>query len=135
MLLSANARLRTPGPIGLVVSGGLSYLPSLTVTGTVPLGVQFSGFPTPPSFVPQVTLRAAPTDSSNKWGLNGGAGLRIGGRVSFMGEVRVFYFGEHQLLFGAESGIGILDELLSGLAPVRFDPIFVNTQGGVTIRF
>ena len=29
----------------------------------------------------------------------------------------------------------ILNELLAGLAPVRFDPVFVNAQAGVTFRF
>ena len=45
-------------------------------------------------------------------GVNGGAGLRIGGRVALMGEVRVFYFREYELRFAAEDGIDILDELL-----------------------
>jgi hypothetical protein len=34
-LLSINARLRTPGPIGVVLSGGLSYLPQIVITGSV----------------------------------------------------------------------------------------------------
>jgi hypothetical protein len=39
------------------------------------------------------------------------------------------------LRFKAENGSDILDELLAGLAPVRFDPVFVNAQAGVTLRF
>jgi hypothetical protein len=135
MLLSANARLRTPGPVALVASGGLSYLPDITVTGTVPVRVEVPGIPPPPGFNPQLTLRAVPGQSEHRWGVNGGAGLRIGGRVALMGEVRVFYFREHELRFEAVNGLGIFDELLATLAPVRFDPVFVNAQAGVTFRF
>jgi hypothetical protein len=135
MLLSANARIRSPGPVALIVSGGLSYLPGITVTGTIPLRVEFPGIPAPPAFDPKLTLRAVPTQSDHHWGVNGGAGLRIGGRVALMGEVRVFYFREHELRFGTENGLGILDALLAGLAPVRFDLAFVNAQAGVTFRF
>jgi hypothetical protein len=134
-LLSANLRLRTPGPVGLVVSGGLSYLPDINVTGSVPLGVEVPGVPPPPGFSPTLTLVAAPGQSDNRWGINGGAGLRLGGRVALIGEVRVFYFREYELRFGAEDGLEILDDLLSGLDPVRFEPVFVNAQAGITFRF
>ena len=52
-----------------------------------------------------------------------------------MGEVRVFYFPEYELRFTAEDGFEILGELLEGLAPVRFHPVFVNAQAGVTFKF
>jgi hypothetical protein len=135
MLLSANARLRTPGPVGLVVSGGLSYLPDLTITGTVPLRVDIPGLPTPADFTPVLTLHAVPGQSDHRWGVNGGAGLRVGGRVALIGEVRVFYFPEHQLRFDIDNDLGILDELLDNLEPVRFEPVIVNAQVGVTIKF
>jgi hypothetical protein len=135
MLLSANARIRSPRPVALVVSGGLTYLPELTVTGTIPLRVEFPGFPSPPGFDPRLTLRAVPGQSDHRWGVNGGAGLRIGGRVALMGEVRAFYFREHELRFDVENDLGILDALLDRLASVRFDPVFVNAQAGVTFRF
>jgi hypothetical protein len=105
------------------------------VTGTVPVRVEVPGIPTPPGFNPQLTLRAVPGQSEHRWGVNGGAGLRIGGRVALMGDVRVFYFREHELRFEAVNGLGIFDELLATLAPVRFDPVFVNAQAGVTFRF
>ena len=76
-----------------------------------------------------------PGQSDHRWGVNGGAGLRIGGRVALVGEVRVFYFREDQLRFEAVNGADLFDELLAGLAPVRFEPVFVNAQAGVTIRF
>ncbi len=134
-LLSVNARLRTPGPVALVVSGGLSYLSDISLTGSIPLRLEVPGIPLPPSFDPKLTLVAVPGQSDHRWGVNGGAGLRIGGRVALVGEVRVFYFREYELRFSAENGSDILDELLAGLAPVRFDPVFVNAQAGVTFRF
>jgi hypothetical protein len=134
-LLSANVRIRTPGPVALIVSGGLSYLPDINVTGSLPLSLEVSGIPIQPGFTPRLTLRAAPGQSDDRWGVNGGAGLRLGGRVALIGEVRVFYFEDYELRFGLESGPEILNELLAGLAPVRFDPVFVNAQAGVTFRF
>jgi hypothetical protein len=96
--------------------------------------VEVSGVPLP-DINPRLTLRVAPGQSEDRWGVNGGAGLRIGGRVALMGEVRVFYFKDYELRFGAENSGEILDEVLSGLAPVRFDPVFINAQAGVTFRF
>jgi hypothetical protein len=96
--------------------------------------VEVSGVPLP-DINPRLTLRVAPGQSEDRWGVNGGAGLRIGGRVALMGEVRVFYFKDYELRFGAENSGDILDEVLSGLAPVRFDPVFINAQAGVTFRF
>ena len=44
-LLSANVRLRTPGPVALVVSGGLSYLSDVSVTGSIPLRWKYPASP------------------------------------------------------------------------------------------
>lgn len=134
-LLSVNLRLRTPGPVALIASGGLSYLPDITVSGSIPLAIQAPGIPALPGFDAGLTLRAVPGQSEHRWGLNGGAGLRVGGRVALMGEVRVFYFREYELRFASDNGFEILDDLLAGLAPVRFEPILVNAQAGLTFRF
>lgn len=134
-LLSVNARLRTPGPVALIVSGGLSYLPDVSVSGSIPLRVEVPGVPSPPGFNPKLTLVAVPGQSGHRWGVNGGAGLRFGGRVALVGEVRVFYFREYELRFQADDGSDVLDELLAGLPSVSFDPVFVNAQVGVTFRF
>jgi hypothetical protein len=133
-LLSGNLRVRTPGPVGLVVSGGVSYLPDINVTGTVPLRVEIPGIPLP-DLSPVLTLRAVPGQSEHRWGVNGGGGLRIGGRVALMGEVRVFYFREYELRFAAVNAPEILDQLIRELAPVRFEPVFINAQAGVTFKF
>jgi hypothetical protein len=97
--------------------------------------VEVPGVPSPPGFTPTLTLRAVPGQSDHRWGVNGGAGLRIGRRVALVGEVRVFYFREYELRFSADDGPEILDELIDGLEPIGFEPVFVNAQVGVTVRF
>ncbi|RPJ69773.1 MAG: hypothetical protein EHM24_17600, partial [Acidobacteria bacterium] len=67
-LVSVNLRLRTPGPIGIIASGGLSYLPDIEVTGSVPLDVQINGEPVLPTFQPGLTLVATPEQAGNRWG-------------------------------------------------------------------
>jgi hypothetical protein len=132
-LLSLNARLRTPGPIGLVASGGLSYLPDIRVTGSLPLAVQAPALPALPELDARLTLRATPGQAAHRFGVNGGLGVRAGGRLALMAEVRAFYFREYELRFGTEPEL--LDDLLAGIAPVRFRPIFVNAQAGLVVRF
>ena len=135
-LLSLNARLRTPGPVGLFVSGGFSYLPDVTITGSVPLSAQIVGVPIFSGFEPRLQLRAAPGESNHRYGLNGGAGVRIGGsRVALMAEARVFYFRDYELRFDVLDAPAIVTDLLEGLAPIRFDPTIVNAQAGLVFRF
>ena len=134
-LLSLNARLRTPGPMGIVASGGLSYLPDFDITGSVPLSVEVGGISLP-EVAPRVRLSVAPGESDYRFGLNAGAGLRIGGsRLAVMGEVRVFYFQDYRLRFGVDNAPGELDDLLGILAPIEFDPVIVNAQAGLVFRF
>jgi hypothetical protein len=133
-LLSVNARIRTPGPVGIVASGGLSYLPDIDVSGSVPLIVDAPGVPAL-GIAAALTLRGTPQQSEHRFGVNGGAGLRIGGRVALLAEVRAFYFRDYELRFGTADGPELLDDLLADAEPVRFSPVFVNAQVGVTFRF
>lgn len=134
-LLSLNARLRTPGPIGIFASGGLSYLPGVDITGSAPFSVDVGGISLPGAS-PRVRLRAAPGESDHRFGLNGGAGLRVGGsRVAVMGEVRVFYFQDYRLRFGVDGAPDELNDVLDDLAPISFDPVIVNAQAGLVLRF
>lgn len=133
-LLSLNARIRTPGPVSFVASGGLSYLPDMRVAGAVPLVVEASGV-TIPSLDATLTLRATPEQAGHRIGINGGAGVRLGGRAALVAEVRAFYFRDYRLRFATANGPLLLDELLQDVAPVRFTPVFVNAQAGLTIRF
>lgn len=133
-VLSVNARVRTPGPIGLIASGGLSYLPDITVSGSVPLAVDAPDLP-PLGLSAGLTLRATPGQAGHRFGVNGGAGLRIGGRVALLAEARVFYFREYELQFGTVDGPALLDDLLAEADVIRFEPIFINAQVGLSFRF
>jgi hypothetical protein len=134
-LLSLNLRLRTPGPVGLVVSGGVSYLPEIEVTGSVPLDVQVAGLPVLPAIQPRLRLLAVPGQSGHRWGVNGGAGVRVGGRVSLVAEARIFYFRDHQLRFAVEDSVPFLDDLIASIDSIQFEPVIVNAQAGISFRF
>jgi hypothetical protein len=135
-LLSGNVRIRTPGPIGIVVSGGVSVLPDVTITGSVPVGVEIAGLPVVPGVAPRLQLQLAPCAAEHRFGVNGGAGLRLGGgRLALVAEVRAFYFREYELRFGVEGAPSLVDTLLEEVDPVRFRPVIVNGQAGLVIRF
>ena len=135
-LLSGNVRLRTPGPVGIVVSGGLSVLPDLTTSGTIPVSVDIAGLTVLQGAAPRLRLRAAPGESGHRIGLNGGAGLRIGGdRVALMAEVRGFYFRDYELRFELEDAPDFVEALLENVDAIRFQPIIVNAQAGLVFKF
>lgn len=131
-LLSLNLRLRTPGPVALYASGGLTFLPDFKVTGSVPITLQLNGA----SGDIGVRLAVAPEESEHRFGVNAGAGLRIGGRhVALVGEARVFYFREYELRFVSDEGDEFLNQFLAGFEPIRFRPLVVTAQGGLLFRF
>lgn len=134
-LLSLNARIRTPGRVAVVASGGVSYLPDITISGSIPLVVQAPAFLPLPGFDAALTLRGTPGQSEHRFGVNGGAGVRIGRRVALTAEVRGFYFREYELRLATANGPDLLDDLLQDADPVRFDPVFVNAQVGLSFRF
>lgn len=134
-LLSINARIRTPGAISFVASGGLSYLPEFNISGSVPLSLSLNGLSTP-GFEPRLRLRASQGDLDKRFGVNGGAGLRFGaGRVAVMGEVRVFYFRDFELRFDVDDAPDLVAALVDRIEPIEFQPIFVNAQAGLVIKF
>lgn len=133
-MLSLNLRLRTPGAVSLVVSGGLSYLPRFTVAGSIPLQFEIVGSSIAGTEIP-LGLAVEPTDSQYRFGLNGGVGLRVevARSVSLVGEIRGFFFREYNLVL--ESDDPLLDNLLNSVDTIRFDPIIVNGVAGVSFRF
>ena len=135
-LLSLNGRVRTRGRTAFVASAGLSYLPQIDISGSIPVTVDAPDLSSIlPSADAAVTLRATPGQSQHRFGVNGGAGVRIGGRVAFTAEVRGFYFREFELSLTRASGTELLDSLLSGADAIRFSPVFVNAQIGLAWRF
>jgi hypothetical protein len=135
-LLSGNVRLRTPGPIGIVVSGGLSLLPDLSTTGSLPVSLDIAGLTLLQGVTPRLRVRAAPGESEHRIGVNGGAGLRLGGgRVALMAEVRGFYFRDYELRFELEDAPDFVSTLVEGVDTIRFQPIIVNAQAGLVFKF
>jgi len=133
-ILSLNARLRTPGPVSFLVSGGFSYLPSVSIAGEVPIRIEVGGLPAA-DISPIVRLDVT-GDSKNRYGFNGGAGLRIGGsRLAVVGEVRAFYFQDYELAFDVDDAPGIVSDLLERIPVIEFNPIIVNAQVGLAVRF
>jgi hypothetical protein len=131
-----NLRFRTPGPLALIASGGLSYLPDIEVDGSVPLDVQINGQPVLPTIDPRITLVATPSQSADRWGVNGGVGIRIGaGRLALVGEARIFYFSDYELRFAAVDPLPFLPELAENISTFKFEPVFLNAQAGLVIRF
>ena len=135
-LLSGNVRVRTPGPIGLIASGGLSLLPDVTITGSVPVAADIAGLTVLQGAAPRLNLRAVPGESGRRIGVNGGAGLRVGGdRLALVLEVRGFYFPEYDLRFDVEGAPDFAASLLEGSDAIRFRPVIVNGQVGLAFRF
>jgi hypothetical protein len=116
------------------VSGGISLLPDIAIAGSAPIALQIGGIPV--AFEPRLRLRAAPEQSEHRIGVNGGAGLRIGGgRFGLVAEARAFYFREYELRLALDDADELLAALLDSVDPIRFEPIIVNAQVGLVVRF
>jgi hypothetical protein len=109
-------------------------LPQIEISGSIPVSLDVEGFPTLPDQA--LNLSVVRGDAGDRWGYNGGAGLRIGaGPVGFMAEARVFYFREFELQFSVDESFPALNQFLEGLELVEFDPVFFNAQAGIVFRF
>ena len=133
-LMSVNARLGTPGPVSLIASGGLSYLPDFEVGGSIPVTFTVEGLGTSLA-QPRLLITAEPNQSSDRWGVNGGGGLRFGGRVAVFAEARVFYFGEYDLDVAFDEVQPLVNALLDEIEPVQFRPLIFNAVAGLMFRF
>jgi hypothetical protein len=133
-LWSLNLRLRTPGPVSFVVSGGLSYLPSFDISGTVPVEVDVPGLGGAAA-QPRLVLTAAPEESENKVGVNAGAALRFGGRVGLFIEGRVFYFKSYELRAEFDEAQPLVNLLVDEIDPIDFRPVIGNVVVGLFFRF
>ena len=131
-IISVNARLKTPGPLGLVASGGISYLPGFEVSGTVPVAFQLGNIGGLAQ--PLLRVRVDPEESDHSFGANGGAGIRLGGRVGVFAEARVFYFKSYELSLEFDAAQPLVNELLDNVDTVRFRPLIVNAVVGLSIR-
>ena len=146
---SLNLKLRTPGPVRLFVSGGVSRLPALdfTVNQNIGLGATALNVITSKLDVSTVRLKGAlvPQEGESRWGVNAGGGLqlKLGPNVALVAEGRYFYFGERtydwtavptdRFLSGLEQTL--LDATRQRLPAIKFKPQFFQATGGVAISF
>jgi hypothetical protein len=146
--LSLNLRLRTPGPVALCVSGGVSYLPSLRLDTTQTVGLGVTGIGGGGRLdVATLGLRAEvrPQDEGqSRFGVNLGAGLRLalGRRLALTGEVRAFRFRKQTLSWERADSRALspletvlLREVQARLAPVEFSPTFYQGTAGLALLF
>jgi hypothetical protein len=146
--LSLNLRLATPGPVRLVASGGVSYLPELafTVVQTVGLGVVGVDGRRSQAEVATLSIRAEAAPNAGRGGrlgLNAGGGLRLSvlPRVSVLVDARAFVFRSHTLVWSrGASALPPLQEALwreveRRLEPVELDPTLFQATAGLAIAF
>lgn len=147
--LSLNLKLRTPGTLRFVLSGGVSYLPSLALTVRQTVGLGVTSFDGTRSTIDIATfaLRAEAQpegEGQSRLGFNVGGGLQIGigAHVSLVAEGRYFYFQKQTLNWSRASTRALsaleetfLREVEKRLEPVTFNPAFFQATGGIAVTF
>jgi hypothetical protein len=143
--LSLNLKARTGGAVRFVASGGVSFLPRLRFTAvqeaTLGVGGALGTFP-----VATVAVEAdggTEVPASERIGFNGGAGVevRLGERLSFVAEGRVFRFPKQTFGWRAATVAGgrveeqLLELLENELGPLELDLAYFHVSGGLVVRF
>lgn len=144
---SANIKIRTPGPLRLTVSGGLSYLPELRLNVRQPLGIGATGFSAGNVTIGSVTFIAETDrerDTVSKVGGNIGAGLQIalGSKAALIGEGRYFVFQKSRVTWRAEVDgplspleTALVNGIQSRIDPVEFYPTYFHVVAGLALTF
>ena len=137
--VSLNLRFVAGDNVQFVASGGLSYIPSVTVEAAVDIGLVVGGIPGLPALpLPDLGLSAAATLPGG-FGGNLGAGLRVpvSSSVSLLFEARAFGFPKQEIQWGSGSGESspIEDALAAALDPIEFEYGFFQATGGVVFSF
>ena len=137
--VSLNLRFVAGENVQFVASGGLSYIPSVTVEAAVDIGLVVGGIPGLPSLpLPDLGVSAAATLPGG-FGGNLGAGLRVpvSSSVSLLFEARAFGFPKQEIQWGSGSGESspIEDALAAALDPIEFEYGFFQATGGVVFTF
>jgi hypothetical protein len=143
--LSLNLKLRTPGSVRFVVSGGVSRLGDLefTVEQTVGLGVIAFDLVESNVHVGTIGVRGTAAAESS-WGGNLGLGLQvpIGEHGALVLEGRGFYFPRRTVEWEpvvdrplSVIELALLERLQERLPPVEFEPWWVQATVGFAIRF
>jgi hypothetical protein len=137
--VSLNLQFVTGESVQFVASGGLSYIPPVTVAAHVDIGLAIGGIPgLPPITLPDLGVSAAATLDGG-FGGNLGAGLRVpvGSHVALLFDARAFGFPKRELQWGSGSGgtSPIEDALAAALDPIEFQYGFFQATGGLVFTF
>jgi hypothetical protein len=137
--VSLNLRFVAGESVQFVASGGLSYIPSVTVEAGVGIGLEVGGIPGLPSIpLPDLGVSAAATVPGG-FGGNLGAGLRVpvSSGVALLFEARAFAFPKQEIQWGTGSGetSPIEEALAAALDPIEFEYGFFQATGGVVFSF
>jgi hypothetical protein len=137
---SLNLRFQSQGRVGIGLSGGLSYLPSLTIDTLPTLTVANlnASFP--------ISLIATPVnaDETHHLGFNGGVTVQVklGKGFALLGEARGFTFKRSELKWeaketGALSAVekALLGSIAAQLEIPEFTPGFWTARAGLAFRF
>jgi hypothetical protein len=146
--VSLNLKLRTTGPLGLSVSGGVSYLPEFQLVVRQPINLRVGGLGLPGLDLGSVAAEAVsrPQDPvrDSRIGANAGVGLRLplSDHAGLVVDGRAFYFPEHVLEWRVRQTGGpvslppaLLQSIAEQLEPVRFNPAYFHLQGGIALSF
>ncbi len=148
--ISFNLKLQTPGRFAFGFSGGISYLPSfsLSATQTIALGVSALNAGNQQlevSTLPFAALVVEPQgEGQSRWGFNGGVLLRIpfNEKVALVGDARYFRFSEHTVTWTRSDNrpLSAIEQLLLAqvqqrLEPIVFRPQWFQITGGLAITF
>jgi hypothetical protein len=136
--LSLNLQLVAGESVQFVASGGLSYMPGVTIDVSVNAALGVVGIPElPPGTLPDLGVSAAAT-LEGAFGGNLGAGVRVpvGSSVSLVFEARAFGFPKQQISWDAGSDSSPIEETLAAaLDPIEFQSGFFQATGGVVFTF
>lgn len=146
--VSLNLKLKTPDPVSLTLSGGITYLSGSALTVVVPVGLGATGLSGSDLQVATIELKAQARpesgDDDARLGLNAGLGLRLalGKNVGLFAEGRYFVFEKHQLTWSRASDRPLsareqqlFEALLSRLDTVEFTPQAFQGVVGLSLRF
>jgi hypothetical protein len=137
--VSLNLQFVAGESVQFVASGGLSYIPPVTVAATVDIGLAIDAIPgLPPITLPDLGVSAAATLDGG-FGGNLGAGLRVpvGSHVALLFDARAFGFPKRELQWGTGSGHAspIEQALAAALDPIEFEYGFFQATGGLVFTF
>ena len=139
--LSLNLQFVAGENVQFVASGGLSYMPSVTIDVSVAAALGIGEIPEipglPPITLPDLGVSAAATLDSG-FGANLGAGVRVpvGSKVALVFEARAFGFPKQKIGWDAGSESSPIEEALAAaLDPIEFQSGFFQATGGVVITF